>query len=138
MVTTCPSPEELAGIGMGTGSCPTGMAAHIDQCPDCQELLNQLVRDGLETLTPHSAGFPLPESAPQITGFTIERELGRGAMGVVYLARRDSLSRPVALKSLPGGRRASPRERRQWLREAEAASSVRHPNIVTLYEVGEA
>ena len=59
-------------------------------------------------------------------------------MGVVYLARRDTLSRPVALKLLPGGRKASSRERRQWLREAEAASRVRHSNIITLYEVGEA
>ena len=46
--------------------------------------------------------------------------------------------RQVALKLLPGGRRAEPRARRQWLREAEAASSVRHTNVVTLHEVGEA
>jgi serine/threonine protein kinase/tetratricopeptide (TPR) repeat protein len=138
MATTCPGPEVLAGIGNGTGSCPSDLAAHIDQCRECQEFLQRRVRKGLETLTPHSASLSAPESAPQITGFTIERELGRGAMGVVYLARRDTLSRPVALKLLPGGRRAGPRERRQWLREAEAASAVRHPNIVTLYEVGEA
>ena len=57
-------------------------------------------------------------------------------MGVVYLARRDTPSRQVALKLLPGGRRAGPRERRQWLREAEAASLVRHPNVVTLVRGG--
>ena len=138
MTTTCPSPEELARIGAGAGSCATGMAAHIDQCRECQEFLNQRVQDGLETLTPHPATLPGPETVPQIAGFTIEREFGRGAMGVVYLARRATPSRLVALKLLPGGRRAGPRERRQWLREAEAASLVRHPNIVTLYEVGEA
>ena len=74
---------------------------------------------------------------PAIDGFTIERELGRGAMGVVYLARRDVPRRRVALKLLPGGRRASPGERRQWMREAQAASLVRHPHVVTLYEVAE-
>ena len=78
-----------------------------------------------------------PDVLPAIDGFTIERELGRGAMGVVYLAHRDMPSRRVALKLLPGGRRASPGERRQWLREAQAASLVRHPNVVTLYEVAE-
>ena len=87
---------------------------------------------------PRAAELPAPETIPQIDGFTIERELGRGAMGVVYSARRDTPRRQVALKLLPGGRRAGPRERRQWLREAEAASLVRHPNVVTLYEVGEA
>ena len=138
MATTCPSPAELAGIGTGTGSCPSGMAAHIDQCRECQEFLSQRVQDGLETLTPRAAALPGTDKVPLITGFTIERELGRGAMGVVYLARRDTPSRQVALKLLPGGRRASPRERRQWLREAEAASLVRHPNVVTLHEVGEA
>jgi serine/threonine protein kinase/tetratricopeptide (TPR) repeat protein len=123
---------------MATGSCPSGIAAHIEVCRECQGFLNQCVQDGLETLNSHAATHPGPESLPQITGFTIERELGRGAMGVVYLARRDTPSRQVALKLLPGGRRAGPRERRQWLREAEAASLVRHPNVVTLYEVGEA
>jgi serine/threonine protein kinase len=58
-------------------------------------------------------------------------------MGVVYLAHRHMPSRPVALKLLLGGRRASQRERRQWLREAEAVSLVRHPNVVTLHEVAE-
>lgn len=138
MATTCPSPEELAGIGTGTGSCPSGMAAHVEHCPECQEFLNRRLQGGFESLVPRSAEFPGPDTLPQIAGFTIERELGRGAMGVVYLARRHSPSRQVALKLLPGGRRASPRERRQWLREAEAASRVRHPNVVTLYEVGEA
>ena len=114
------------------------MASHIEQCPECQEFLKWRVQDGLEPLTPRAAELPGPETIPQIDGFTIERELGRGAMGVVYLARRDTPRRQVALKLLPGGRRAGPRERRQWLREAEAASLVRHPNVVTLYEVGEA
>jgi tetratricopeptide (TPR) repeat protein len=138
MATICPTPEVLARIGTGTGSCPTGLAAHIDQCPECQEFLDRRVHDGLETPTSRSAEVLTPDAVAQIDGFTVERELGRGAMGVVYLARRDGLSRKVALKSLPGGRRAGPRERRQWLREAEAASRVRHPNVVTLYEVGEA
>src|SRR4051812_24975668 len=124
MATTCPSPEELARIGTGTGSCPSGMAAHVEQCPECQDFLKRRVEDGLESLAPRPAELPPPEAVPQIAGFSVERELGRGAMGVVYLARRDTPRRQVALKSLPGGRRAGLRERHQWLREAEAASLV--------------
>ncbi|MHB0971278.1 MAG: protein kinase domain-containing protein [Thermoanaerobaculia bacterium] len=70
--------------------------------------------------------------------FEIVRMLGRGGMGVVYLARDERLGRDVALKvlseyDLPDGER-----RTRFLREARAAAAVRHPNIATIYEVGEA
>jgi tetratricopeptide (TPR) repeat protein len=113
------------------------MALHIEACPDCRDFLERQVRGGLEPLAREEASFTRPDGVPRIDGFVIERELGRGAMGVVYLARREAPRRQVALKLLPGGRRAGPRERRQWLREAEAASQVRHPGVVTLYEAGE-
>jgi serine/threonine protein kinase len=71
---------------------------------------------------------------PRIDGFDIERELGRGTTGVVYLARREAPRRYVALKLWPGGRHAGEKERRKWLREAEAVAAVRHPNVVTLHE----
>jgi len=113
------------------------VATHIEGCPECRKFLERCVEHGLESLPAPPAELPWPDTVPQIDGFTIERELGRGAMGVVYLARRDKPRRQVALKLLPGGRLAGPGERRQWLREAEAASLVRHPNIVTVYEAVE-
>jgi len=141
MITTtaCPSPEELARIGLGDcdGSCPPGMAIHIEGCPECRAFLERRVRGGQESLTSRAADLPDTDALPRIDGFVVERELGRGATGVVYLARRDRPTRHVALKLLPGGRRAGARERRQWLREAEAASQVRHPNVATLHEVVE-
>ncbi len=139
MNTACPSRAELAEIGTGAfaGSCPPGMATHIEGCAECREFLKRSVEDGLASHPWALAGLPTPDALPRIDGFIIERELGRGAMGVVYLARRDTPRRQVALKLLPGGRLAGPRERRHWLREAEAASLVRHPNVVTLYEVDE-
>ena len=136
MIAPCPSPAVLARIGRGAdaGSCPLELAEHIEDCPDCRAVLERCARNGTETTDCLMAGNPEPDVLPAIDGFTIERELGRGAMGVVYLARRDMPSRQVALKLWPGGKRAGARERRRWLREAEAAAAVRHPHVVTLFE----
>jgi serine/threonine-protein kinase len=138
-MTTCPSPDALLHLGIesGDGSCPPGIATHIERCPECRAFLERRGEDGLESLLAATASLPAPEAPPRVAGFTIDHEIGRGAMGVVYLARRDAPKRPVALKLLPGGRRANSHQRRRWLREAEAASLVRHPNVVTLYDSAE-
>jgi len=70
--------------------------------------------------------------------YSLERELGRGGMGIVYLAREVQLDRLVAIKVLPRGlaQRADIRER--FLREARMAASLSHPHIVPIYRVGEA
>ena len=67
--------------------------------------------------------------------YSLERELGRGGMGVVYLAREVQLNRLVAIKVLPSAK-SDLRER--FLREARMAASLSHPNIVPIYRVGEA
>ncbi len=69
--------------------------------------------------------------------YTIERELGRGGMGVVYLARDLKLDRPVALKVLPGEFSADPALKERFLRETRTAASFSHPNIVPVYAVEE-
>jgi eukaryotic-like serine/threonine-protein kinase len=140
MTTRCPSREELALIGSDAygGSCPSEIADHLECCPECRDLLRRCAEGGGGSLPPPSAKLPAGGKFPHIDGFAIERELGRGSMGVVYLASRNMPKRQVALKLLPGGRRASARERKQWLREAQAAASLRHPGIVTLHEAREA
>jgi serine/threonine-protein kinase len=63
-------------------------------------------------------------------------ELGRGGMGVVYLARQQSLGRTVALKLLERGRDDGPL-RERFLREAQSASLLTHPNIVPIHDFGD-
>ena len=67
--------------------------------------------------------------------FTILREIGKGGMGVVYLARDDKLDRPVALKVLPSDSDTVARER--FLREGRTAARLAHPNIVPIYRADE-
>ena len=69
--------------------------------------------------------------------FRILRLLGRGAMGEVYLARDVKLGRQVALKLLPIAFQSDSERVRRFEREARAAAALNHPNIVTVYEVGE-
>jgi serine/threonine protein kinase len=66
--------------------------------------------------------------------FRIERELGRGAVGVVYLAHDTKLDRPVAIKSLPAEVMENPKARSRFSREARLLASLNHPNIATIYD----
>ncbi len=70
--------------------------------------------------------------------FTIERELGHGGMRVVYLARQKTLNRYVALKVLRPGERSFTRLLHRFREEAQHLAKLRHPNIVTIHDIGEA
>src|SRR6516162_1767401 len=73
-----------------------------------------------------------------LSGYRIERELGRGSTGVVYLARDEHLDRPVALKVLPADLSHDERFRARFLRESRVAATLDHPSIVPIYAAGEA
>ncbi len=67
--------------------------------------------------------------------FALERELGRGGMGIVVLARDLSLDRPVAIKLLPESLARQPHLRERFLREARTAAGLSHPNVVPIHAV---
>ena len=70
--------------------------------------------------------------------YSLERELGRGGMGIVYLAREVQLDRLVAIKVLPEALAERSDVRERFMREARMAASLSHPHIVPIYRVGEA
>jgi serine/threonine-protein kinase len=72
-----------------------------------------------------------------VGAYVIERRVGRGGMGEVYLAHDSRLGRKVALKLLRPDLTGHPDVTRRFEQEARAASSLNHPNIVTIYEIGE-
>src|SRR5262245_37413191 len=69
--------------------------------------------------------------------YSLERELARGGMGVVYLAREVRLDRPVAIKLLPPSKASDPKLRERFLREARTAAKLSHPNIIPIHAVEE-
>ena len=70
--------------------------------------------------------------------YSLERELGRGGMGIVFLARDVQLDRDVAIKVLPSHLARTSASRERFLREARTAAGLSHPNIVPIHRVGEA
>ncbi len=74
----------------------------------------------------------------QISHYRVDRLIGAGGMGEVYLAEDDRLRRKVALKLLPARFTMDEERVRRFQREARAASALNHPNIITIHDIGEA
>ena len=80
-------------------------------------------------------------SKPMLGRYEIEKELGKGAMGVVYLGKDPKIGRVVAIKTMALAQEFEPDEleevKARFFREAETAGRLNHPNIVTMYDAGE-
>jgi mono/diheme cytochrome c family protein len=135
-----------------------GLRPSVEElCADCPELAEELRRrvravvtmenvlgvarpeDGSRTtgLLPGGPDSAPPELLPRIPGYEVLGLIDRGGMGVVYKARQVGLGRTVAVKMICGLRMAAGAIAR-FRTEAEAAARIQHPNVVQVFEVGEA
>ncbi len=100
---------------------------------DPEERSSNRAREDTVPLTDRSDGSKV-EPGSQIGRFRVEKEIGRGAAGVVYLARDTRLDRQVAIKSLPVGLVGNSAAPSRFSREARVLASLNHPNIAAIYE----
>jgi eukaryotic-like serine/threonine-protein kinase len=95
-------------------------------------------RVGLPSGAPGQVSAAVDAAWPDVAGYEIVRQLGRGGMGVVYQARQVALQRTVALKMILSGALAGPKDIARFRAEAEVIARLQHPNIVQIHDVGEA
>src|SRR5512137_131015 len=142
---------ENANIDRKCERCGAPLAADVPEglCPRCLLALNlvapteapagEVGPDGTQVVPPKpEPPPPLEEIAPHFPQLELLECLGRGGMGVVYKARQPRLGRFVALKILAREKEKDPRFAERFSREAQALARLNHPNIVTVYDFGEA
>ena len=121
--TPPPVNVEAAPVNRGLGADISTAQPHMNETP---------------TLAWNSVGGAPRTLVGQTFGdFELTEELGRGGMGVVFKAYQKSLDRHVALKLLRGEHSSNPMLLKRFLEESRAAARLSHPNIVSVYQVGE-
>jgi eukaryotic-like serine/threonine-protein kinase len=138
----CANGHEWNDAGSAASAPPT--------CPECGERSEDETGDDAEFFDelppapkPPPDLAPIPDLAsgpmrfPDIPGYEILREVGRGGMGVVFQARDLRLHRLVALKMILSGVHSTPETLIRFLGEAEAVARLQHPNIVQIFDIGD-
>jgi eukaryotic-like serine/threonine-protein kinase len=152
MIGTCLDPHEIDAWVEGDAE-PSSLdrfEEHVDACARCRELVGHLLREqekrsgsdslaGSDTVVePATAGARVVRGrgVHRIDRYVVERELGAGGMGVVYLASDPELHRSIVIKVLRHPASARPQDHSRMLREAQAMARVSHANVVPIYDVG--
>jgi len=155
----CPAPAELSDFLLGKlpRTRTAWIADHVRSCPRCEPGLQALEppADPLLAVLSTVARGPTPEGVPpglldlarasrkdlpppaKLGRFEILGQIGAGSYGTVFKARDVELGRMVAIKMLRAGRLGGAEELDRFLREARSFAQLKHPGIVTLYEIGQ-
>jgi WD40 repeat protein len=111
-------------------------ADYLDRFPGSAGILMGLL-DATEAETERAAVANVAPQVPRLPGYMIVEELGRGGMGVVYLARQQRLGRTVALKMILAADQGSTEAVARFLAEARLIARLKHAHIVEIYQVGD-
>ena len=133
----CPPTEILATL-----MYKLSLAFEQQAKPERAEAVLEWMKRTHSTAITDSTAKGKASGIPQRLGrYVIERRIGRGAMGAVYLAKDPRINRPVALKAIPIQKEFEDEElkeaRLRFYREAESAGRLTHPNIITVFDAGE-
>jgi eukaryotic-like serine/threonine-protein kinase len=133
----CPPTETVATV-----MYKLSLAFEEQAKPERAEAVLEWMKRTQGTTTSSSPGKQDAVTGPQRLGrYVIEKRIGRGAMGAVYLAKDPRINRPVALKVIPIEKEFEDEELREarlrFYREAESAGRLAHPNIITVFDAGE-
>ena len=133
----CPPSETLASI-----MYKLSLAFEQQAKPERAEAVLEWMKRTHSSATPTESVVEQAKRTPQRLGrYVIERRIGRGAMGAVYLAKDPRINRAVAVKAIPIEKDFEDEElkeaRLRFYREAESAGRLTHPNIITVYDAGE-
>ncbi|MEM6290229.1 MAG: protein kinase [Myxococcota bacterium] len=135
-ITACPPEDQMWSLLQGhlEADDAEAMRVHLDGCVSCQAVVGAL----LGTSRPEPSA-PAPDAPGTVIAqrYEVLAPLGAGAMGTVVRARDRQLERDVALKMLHAGGDAHPAASGRVLRESKAMASLRHPNVVTVFDAFE-
>ncbi|MCY2960982.1 MAG: serine/threonine-protein kinase [Planctomycetota bacterium] len=142
-MSACPTLERLVEFAHDAPSARDSAAieAHVEGCAECGAALAQIRSDeALEgdvrrALAPKDAQGSTPR-LPSVPGYTLERELGRGGMGVVFAAVQIASGRRVAIKVVRGASWVGDAALRSFRREIAVLARLSHPWIAALYDAG--